>query len=115
MQESDFIIALAPVTDLHRSEVEGLGEGAVRQWLGGSAIDRSDLDPIKNPPLNIPIHILHGENDLRVPISHSRDYLHAAEARGGNVELKELAGLGHFELMDPTGPIMKEILALMSR
>ena len=106
------IIALAPVTDMERTEREELGEGAVAQWLGTPAADRGDLNPIIDTSLEIPIRILHGTGDERVPITHSRDYVTAMQAAGVDAQLHELAGLGHFELMDPSGVVVEKIIEL---
>ena len=106
------IIALAPVTDLERTEREGLGEGAVEKWLGQPAADRGDLNPITDSSLEIPIRILHGVDDERVPIEHSRDYVTAMQAVDIDAQLQELPGLGHFELMDPSGIVLSKILEL---
>jgi acetyl esterase/lipase len=108
----DAVIALAPVTDLVRSEREELGESAVKNWLGQTAIDRSDLDPTSITSFDIPIRIFHGIDDQRVPIEHSRDYVEKMQELDIDAQLMELPGLGHFELMDPAGEIVEKILEL---
>lgn len=99
------VIALAPVTDLVSAEDLDLDEGAVSDFLGAPAKLRSDLDPIRQPALSAPTFLIHGELDIRVPPIFSRTY-----AASSDVELLELEGVGHFELIDPRHEIFRVIL-----
>jgi dipeptidyl aminopeptidase/acylaminoacyl peptidase len=45
--------------------------------------------------------LVHGDEDDRVPIEQSRTYARAAIAAGERCELLELAGVDHFDLIDP--------------
>ena len=108
----DAIIALAPVTDLLRTESEDLGESAVKNWLKEPAMNRFDLSPIEIASIDIPIRIFHGTEDMRVPIEHSRDFVAKMQNIGIDAQLMELPGLGHFELMDPRGLVVEKILEI---
>ena len=98
-------LALAPVADLAEAERLQLDDCAVRDWLGGPAAARPDLDPAAPgaPHSLAPVRVLHGTADVRVPLDVS-GYAHAA-AR------EELPGIGHFELIDPEHPVFARLLA----
>ena len=102
------VIALAPVTDLVKAEELDLDEGAVSDFLGRPASARGDLDPIRQPALIFPTTLIHGDLDIRVPITFSRDYV--AKAASSNIKLIELESVGHFELIDPRHKVFEIIL-----
>ena len=55
--------------------------------------------------------VLHGGNDDIVPLEISRRYVAAAKKSGDDSKLIEVAGAGHFELIDPRSsawPVVKE-------
>jgi pimeloyl-ACP methyl ester carboxylesterase len=45
--------------------------------------------------------VIHGGRDEVVPVAISRGYVAAARKSGDDCTLTELAGAGHFELIDP--------------
>ncbi len=92
------VIALAPIADLRACEVLNLGNGAIQSFLGAPALQRSDLDPMQITTLGNPITIIHGETDTQVPIELSEGYVNS---KNGAVTFIKLAGVGHFELIDP--------------
>ena len=100
------VVALAPVTDLERSAVAGLGEDAVASFLGPApgAELYTDRSPLYRLPLGVPQVVVHGDADPRVPVEHSRDYVAAARAFGDQVEYHEVAGADHFAVIDPAHP-----------
>ncbi|UPK75431.1 alpha/beta hydrolase [Nocardioidaceae bacterium SCSIO 66511] len=105
------VVALAPVADLTRAYAEDLDEGAVEALLGGSPAERpaefADADLAKRlGALQPPTVILHGTEDQRVPIEHSRGL--------GVTTLRELAGVEHFALIDPlttVWPVVRDAVA----
>lgn len=120
-QSPALVVSLAGVCDLETAAREGIGENAVVQFLGtGPEQDRARYaraSPIRRLPLNVPVLLIHGDADDRVPIAQSRDYLTAARAAGDECELTELPGGDHFELTDPGGrgwPIVRERLERLS-
>ena len=96
------VIALAPVSDLIVAQEMGLDDEAVTAYLGGSATDRPDLDPHTFIRNSLPITVIHGDADIRVPVEMSRK-LDADE-------YFELTGVGHFELIDPLSPHFNVVL-----
>lgn len=89
------LILLAPVTDLVRTEAEGLGENAVAQFFNGQ--DFAKFDPMQKD-FDQHLYLIHGDADDRVPLAHSRDF---AKAKGAS--LMEITGANHFTVIDPEG------------
>jgi acetyl esterase/lipase len=109
------IVALAPVADLRRAWELRLSDTVVADLLGGSPQDLSDryrsASPIELVPLGVAQRVLHGTNDDVVPLEISRRYVAAAKKSGDDSKLIEVAGAGHFELIDPQSsawPVVKE-------
>jgi pimeloyl-ACP methyl ester carboxylesterase len=94
------VIGLAPVTDMAESERLALGRGAVLEWLGCSAENRPELDPMLRPPISAATHFIHGDQDERVPLELSQKYLEAMKRHGKSVTLEVLEGVSHFQMMD---------------
>jgi len=94
------IIALAPIGDLADAEARNLDNGAVKNYLGDSAVNRSDLDPHVLLNASVPIVIIHGSEDQRVPIEMSRNFNNSCRRAGLDCTLFEIEKLGHFELID---------------
>src|SRR5918992_1740346 len=90
----DRAVALAPVTDLARAAREGIGAGAAVEVAGQDP--PAHADPLVRPPPGVPVLLVHGTADDRVPVDYSRSY-----AAASGCEYLELAGAGHFELIDP--------------
>src|SRR5262249_1373967 len=101
-------VSLAGVIDLRRGHQQSLGNGAVRDLLGGTPDTHSDRYAAGSPadllPLGVRQILLHGAADSIVPIDMSRLYRDTAVARGDKVELIELERAGHFELVAPERP-----------
>jgi acetyl esterase/lipase len=109
------IVALAPVADLRRAWELKLSDTVVANLLGGSPQDLSDryrsASPIELVPLGVAQRVLHGTHDDVVPLEISRRYVAAAKKSGDDSKLIEVAGAGHFELIDPQSsawPVVKE-------
>jgi acetyl esterase/lipase len=98
-------VALAPVTDLVATAIEGLGEDAARGFLGAMPDERPEAyaagSPLHQLPLGPPQLLLHGDADQRVPLAHTERYAAAASAAGDPVELRVLPDVDHFEVIDP--------------
>lgn len=105
------VVALAPVCDLQEAVRLGLGSDATRAFLG-------DADPAVADPMVLlaerpaaEVHIVHGTADEEVPVSLSRRLVAAHPW----VELHELPGAGHFEVIQPGSPAWPTVLeALVS-
>jgi acetyl esterase/lipase len=109
------LVALAPVADLRRAWELKLSNTVVADLLGGSPQDLPDryrsASPIELVPLGVVQRVLHGNNDDIVPLEISRRYVAAAKKSGDDSKLIEVAGAGHFELIDPRSsawPVVKE-------
>jgi acetyl esterase/lipase len=99
------VVSLAGVCDLRSAALDRIGAGAALEFCGGGPDERPDAyslaDPIGRLPTGSRTLLVHGDRDDRVPLEQSRRYAAAALAAGERCELLELAGVGHFELIDP--------------
>ena len=86
-------VALAPVGDVAAVRALGLGEGAVDNFVSPDLLE--DADPMHHPPL-VPTTVIHGMEDDVLPIDVNRGY-----ARRTGVELVELGGVNHLDLINP--------------
>ena len=109
------VIALAPVSDLADAEARNLDNGAVKNFLGDFAVNRSDLDPHLVLNASVPILIIHGSDDLRVPIDMSRNLNNSYIRAGLDCTLFEIEKLGHFELIDFRKSPFEIILAQLKK
>jgi pimeloyl-ACP methyl ester carboxylesterase len=91
------VVALAPLSDLVRGEALNLDGGAITLFLGCDAGDRPDLDPMRLKTLNVPVTVLHGVDDERVPVELSQSFAEKFK----EIEYIEMPDIGHFELIDP--------------
>jgi len=98
------VIALAALCDLRRAWDLGLSNNAVGEFLGGSPAEvpehYAEASPIELS-ITAQQRLIHGEEDRIVPIELSRRYAEEKIKRGEHVILTEIAGAGHFELIDP--------------
>ena len=99
-------LALAPVADLVLADQTGLGDGAVTAFLGTAAVDRRDLDPVRGTSPTAPVILLHGTDDVSVPVEVGESYLRAHPA----TNFDALPGTGHFELIDPRAPVFPRVV-----
>lgn len=103
------VVALAPVADLLMADRLGLDDGAVQDFLGGGV--RNDLDPCHLPAPIMPVSIVHGTVDQRVPITVSDSYLTAHPT----ARLIPVHGAGHYELIDPLTDAWHQVTAELTR
>lgn len=104
------VIGLAPVTDLSESERLELGRGAVREWLGVSAENKPELDPMVRPPIKAKAHFIHGDSDERVPLELTARYIAAMKAHGKEITLDLLEDTSHFQMMEIPSKTLDAIL-----
>jgi len=102
------VVALAGITDLAAYNAPSGCGSAVPGLLGGSPDDIPErlrrASPIAMLPLAAPVVLVTGEHDQIVPAAQAGSFAAAAVAAGDRVELREVPGAGHFELVDPTHP-----------
>ncbi len=105
------IISLAGVVDLRRAFELGLSNNVVKDFLGGTPQEFPERyaasSPIEMLPCGTKQILIHGEQDDIVPIEIAQRYRDAAKAKGDDVKLISLKGLGHFELIDPKSAAWK--------
>ncbi|MGN9894294.1 alpha/beta hydrolase family protein [Micromonospora sp. L31] len=111
------VLALAPVADLAEAYRLDLDGGAVAALLGGGPTEHPDryaaADPRELVPLRTRTVILHGVQDLQVPVTISRGYAAAAKAAGADVSLVELPECEHFGLIDPESAAWPRVRAAL--
>jgi acetyl esterase/lipase len=110
----DAVVALAPISDLGDCYRAGLSNNAAGELLGGRPEEQPDryaaTDPARLVPLGIPVQIVHGTDDGTVPSAMSRRFAARAQGIGDDVVLTELAGRGHFDVIDPLSPAWPAVL-----
>lgn len=103
-------VPLAALADLALAEALGLGAGAVPAFLGGPAASRPDLDPAVGPEPSGAVVLVHGANDRVVPTAVARSYTD----RHPGTSLVEVAGAGHFALIDPRSPAWHTVVRALT-
>jgi pimeloyl-ACP methyl ester carboxylesterase len=89
-----------------------LSNDAVVEFLGGTPAEVGDhykeADPVK---LTIAARqwLVHGAADDVVPPAFSRDYIGAKQKMKEDARLVEIAGAGHFEVVDPRSEAWKSV------
>lgn len=105
-------ISLAGVADLQRAYALHLSNDAVVEFLGGTPSEVADhyreADPMKLP-VAAKQWMVHGSVDDIVPPAFSRDYVSAKAKAKEDVRLLEIAGAGHFDLVDPRTEAWKKV------
>jgi acetyl esterase/lipase len=98
------VISLAGVVDLQRAYALHLSNDAVVEYLGGTPTEVADhyreADPMKLA-IGTRQWLVHGAADDVVPPAFSRDYVSAKQKAKEDARLVEIAGAGHFEVVDP--------------
>jgi acetyl esterase/lipase len=96
----------AGVLDLVRADEQGMGDGAVAEFLGGHAGEVPDryaaADPVRLLPTGADVLCVHGTADTTVPLEQSERYAAAARTAGDTVTVAALPG-DHMVLIDPSG------------
>jgi acetyl esterase/lipase len=113
------VVALAPISDLAACYHAGLSRNAAGELLGGGPAEQpgryAATDPASLVPLGPPVQIVHGTDDANVPSAMSRRFAAHAQAPGDDVVLTELAGRGHFDVIDPLSPAWPAVLGAFRR
>ncbi|MEA3501360.1 MAG: type II 3-dehydroquinate dehydratase [Actinomycetota bacterium] len=99
------VVALAPIGDLEAAHRAGIGADAVsafvRRTPEQSPERYSAASPIRNLPIGVPLLIVHGDEDDRIPAAISRAFAGRAADEGDTVVYHELEGVDHGELINP--------------
>jgi acetyl esterase/lipase len=98
------VVSVAGVVDLHRAYQLHLSNDAVVEFLGGKPAELPDhyreADPMKLTVSALQ-WLAHGSADDVVPVEFSRNYVTTKKANKENAWLVEIAGAGHFDVIDP--------------
>jgi acetyl esterase/lipase len=106
------VVSLAGVVDLQRAYTLHLSNDAVVEFLGGTPAEVGDhykeADPMK---LAVAARqwLVHGTEDDIVPPAFSRDYIGVKQKMKEEARLVEIAGAGHFEVVDPRAGAWREV------
>ena len=107
------VVSQAGVLDLVRAHAEGLGGGAVRDFLGEPPGPGHDpADPQRQVPLDVPVWCVHGRHDDVVPLGQSEGYVAAARAAGAAAELLVVDG-DHFTVIDTASPAWQRTVEIL--
>ncbi|RKS68538.1 alpha/beta hydrolase family protein [Motilibacter peucedani] len=109
------VLALAPVLDLVATHRHG---DPVADLLGGSPEQVPEAyaaaDPSARGPVGVPLTVVHGLEDSRVPVESSRSWTRAHGDR-----LVEVPGADHFAVIDPESAawpvVLHELATLATR
>jgi acetyl esterase/lipase len=112
-------LCLAGVTDLVACAREGRVDGACSQLLGGLPSERPEryalTSPIERVPLGLPQVVVHGREDIVVPVEQSERYGAAAERSGDPVTLELIDGANHFSLIETDQPAWSLVVDAIDR
>jgi acetyl esterase/lipase len=114
VQGLDAVVPLAPVGDLRAAAAMRMGDGAVQAFLGGDPAATGSAYDVADPAVlldshrpDCPVTILHGTADDVVTIENSRGLVR----RHPWIDLVELDGADHYDLIDPSSPAHADVLA----
>lgn len=112
------VVSLAGVIDLQQAYALHLSNDAIVEFLGGTPAEVKDhyreADPMKCW-IRAKQWIVHGSADDIVPAAFSRDYVREKrkqkekQKEKEDVELIEIAGAGHFDVVDPRSAAWKDV------
>lgn len=104
------VVSLAGCSSLRLCAEWNLGAGAARDLMGGGPEEVPEryaiADPAALPPPPVPVTLAHGTEDDNVPIAMSRAF------KAGH--LVEIAGAGHFDLIDPQSRAWPRVLSVLA-
>lgn len=94
--QPQLVIGLAAVIDLTRAAADGLGDGAIQEFIGGEPAEHPEAYRVAQPMLDPATTVLiHGDNDDRVPLEQSQQY-------ADQVQVVVVPNEDHFDVIDPS-------------
>jgi 3-dehydroquinate dehydratase-2 len=93
------LVTLGGVLDMEAALADDLGGGAAHAFLAGA--DPTEASPLWMFDSEFDAVVVHGSDDDRVPAEQSRRFC----GKHRHARLLELPGVGHFEFLDPAGPV----------
>jgi 3-dehydroquinate dehydratase type II len=113
------VATLAPIGDLKAAHEADVGGGAVEAFMRRTPEQSPErhvaASPIMNLPIGVPLLIVHGEEDDRIPAEISRSFAGRAADEGDSVVYHQLEGIGHEALIDPTLPAWEKVVDEIDR
>jgi acetyl esterase/lipase len=111
------VLPLAPVSDLVECAARNLGEGAAVEFFGAApdaAPDRyTQADPMQRLPVGVATTIVQGMADSPDLVDLNRRFASRAAAVGERIELLELEGTDHFDVIDPASDAWGRVRRLL--
>jgi acetyl esterase/lipase len=108
-------IGLAPIADLAAYSLgDNSCEVVTEKLMGGPATALAERYALGSPSSLLPSVdsiLIHGESDTIVNISQSKGYA-ASSSRASIISLK---GSGHFDMINPEGPVFDSIIEALAR
>ena len=111
------VVGLAPLTDLTAAARDDVGWGSVTAFLGNPDEHQQryrEASPAARLPLGVPQLLVHGLDDRHVPTAMTRTYAAAARDAGDDIEVAELPGTDHFQIIDPAHPSWATLVAMLA-
>jgi acetyl esterase/lipase len=106
-------VSLAGVNNLVAGYFDDLGSGAVEALMGRTPNDDRSRYELASPEDRLPIGVrqlvVHGSDDVVVPPEQSTKYAAKATASGDRVELLEIDGADHFDVVDADHDAWKQV------
>ena len=106
------VISLAGVVNLRKAFDLHLSNDAVVDFLGGKPSEvpehYHEADPAELKIPHARQWLVHGAADDVVPPAFSREYAELKKKTGETVQLVEIAGAGHFDVIDPRSEAFKK-------
>jgi len=102
-RDVDRVVGLAAVGDLRFAAATGMGDGAAVAFLGGTPEQVPEAYDAADPATRMAtrpaaeVVLVHGDRDEAVPVEST----HRLRDRYGWLDVRELAGVDHMELVDP--------------
>jgi pimeloyl-ACP methyl ester carboxylesterase len=98
------VVPLAPVSDLVECAARNLGQGAAIEFFAAAPDAEPDryraLDPLQRLPIGVATRIAQGMADGPDLIDLNRRFTARASDAGDAIELHELDGADHFDVID---------------
>ncbi len=109
------VVSLSGILDLEAYRSSGGeacgGADTIDALVGKHALPYADTSPALLVPSHVRQAIVSGETDRIVAAHFGHDYAAKAKAAGDTVSDIEIAGAGHFDLIDPQAPAWAQVLA----
>jgi acetyl esterase/lipase len=113
------VASQAGVYDLVEADRLDLGEGATARFMGGHASEIPDAYAAASPtellPVGVPLLLVHGDADQRVPVEMARRYAEAARAADDEVDLVIRPGDDHFVHLDVSSGAWADVVGWLER